>query len=166
MSFRVGLGQDSHRFLPEFDLNKPLILGGYTLAEKLSFDAQSDGDVILHALFNGISQALGLRSIGYYCDQMCLEKGITDSREYLKYILEKMRHKNYNIGNIGLSIEAKTPRLEAYIPDIQASLATLCYIDISQIGITATSGEELSAFGQGLGLQVLCIVNLNQTANS
>lgn len=162
MYFRIGLGQDSHRFLSEFDPNKPLILGGVTLAEKLSFDAQSDGDVILHALFNGISQALGLRSIGYYCDQMCLKKGITDSREYLKYILQEMRHKGYVIGNIGISIEAKTPRLEAHIPEIQDSLATLCHIDVSQIGITATSGEELTAFGQGRGLQVICVVNLIQ----
>jgi 2-C-methyl-D-erythritol 4-phosphate cytidylyltransferase/2-C-methyl-D-erythritol 2,4-cyclodiphosphate synthase len=158
--YRTGFGHDSHRFLKEYDPQHPFTLGGVVFEDKLSFDANSDGDVVLHTIFNAISQALGLRSIGYYCDKMCLEKGITDSKVYLIFMLEKMRELDYNIGNLGISIEAKQPRLEAKIPAMISMISEICDIDESQVGIVATSGEELTDFGRGEGMQVFvtCIL--------
>jgi len=49
---RIGFGMDSHRFVKEGD--KQLVIGGIPVEGK-GFDANSDGDVILHALFNAIS---------------------------------------------------------------------------------------------------------------
>lgn len=156
MEIRVGLGMDSHRFAVE---NKDLILGGVTIEGEIGLEANSDGDVVLHALFNSISQALGKSSISVYADPMC-KKGIIDSAEYLKVILGIMHEKGYEIGNIGIMIEAKRPKILDHEEKIKEKIALICGISKDQIGITATTGEGLTVFGQGLGIQCFAIVNL------
>ena len=61
--FYVGFGQDSHHFVDEGD-PKPLVLGGVTVPGHRGLKGNSDADVILHALFNALTQAVGGRSIG------------------------------------------------------------------------------------------------------
>src|SRR3989344_3750339 len=72
---RIGIGQDSHKFSD--NKNKKLVLGGIKIEKETGLEANSDGDVILHALFNALSTAIGMKSIGFYADGMC-KKGITD----------------------------------------------------------------------------------------
>lgn len=156
LSGNVGLGQDSHRFADE---DKPLKLGGIEIPNESGLEANSDGDVVLHSLFNALSQSIGERSIGYYCDAMP-KKGITDSKEYLKIVLDSIREKGYKINNIGIMIEAKSPLIEPYVDEMRKSIANMCGIEPIQVGITATSGEELTEFGKGKGIQVFSIVSL------
>ncbi len=155
--FRVGFGQDSHQF--SGNKNKKLILGGYIITNEIGLEANSDGDIILHALFNAISQAIGERSLGFYADEMC-KKGITDSKEYLKAILSKLSQKNMKINNIGIMIEAAKPKLEKHTDKIKNSLSKILKLDKENIGITYTSGEELTSFGQGKGMQCFVIVSI------
>src|SRR3989344_3349379 len=54
---KIGIGQDSHKFSK--DKNKKLVLGGLEIKDEVGFEANSDGDVILHALFNALSTAIG-----------------------------------------------------------------------------------------------------------
>ena len=95
---RVGYGTDSHAF--ELNGNKPLILGGIKLDNKNGLKANSDGDVILHALFNSLSQACGGESLGYYADPL-FKKGITDSKEYLKIALKMISDIGYRVSPSG-----------------------------------------------------------------
>ena len=62
-NFRVGIGQDSHQFSKT---EKGLLLGGHLLKDEPKLEANSDGDVILHAIFNALSQAIGEQSLGFY----------------------------------------------------------------------------------------------------
>ena len=155
---RVGFGMDSHPFAKE---EKPLVLGGVVIKGEKGFEGNSDGDVILHALFNAISQGIGERAISHYADDMC-KNGITDSREYLKVILKIMQERNYKIGNIGIMIEGKRPMISPHEGKIKDSIAKLAGIEKEKIGITATSGEELTGCGKGLGMQCFCVVTLNK----
>jgi 2-C-methyl-D-erythritol 4-phosphate cytidylyltransferase/2-C-methyl-D-erythritol 2,4-cyclodiphosphate synthase len=159
---RIGFGMDSHRFISEKqESDKKLMLGGVEIPEHKGFEANSDGDIILHALFNGISQGIGDRSIGHYADSMC-ENGIKDSREYVKVILKRMNDRNYEINNIGIMLEGKKPKISSYEDKIKESLARLLSLNEDKIGITATSGEEMTAFGKGIGMQCFCVVTLNK----
>ena len=153
---RVGLGLDSHRFETE----KPLILGGIEIPDEPGLKADSDGDVILHALFNALSQAIGGRSLGCYADKMCLEQEIKDSKKYLKVILKKLEEKNCKINNIGIMMEAKKPRLEPWHDKIKESISQLLKIDKENIGLTFMTGEDLTDFGKGLGIQCYCVVTV------
>jgi 2-C-methyl-D-erythritol 2,4-cyclodiphosphate synthase len=157
LSFRIGFGLDSHAFCPDYNVRKPLILAGVIFSDRLSLQANSDGDVVAHAVFNALSQAIGDRSIGYYADSMCLEQEITDSKEYLKVILQKIKQQNYLIGNMGITMEAKRPKMEKYADQMKQSLASILNMKENQLGFTFTSGEGLTAFGKGLGIQAQAV---------
>jgi len=158
-TIRIGLGHDSHRFVLDGNL-KPLILGGIKIQGHRGLDANSDGDVILHAIFNALSQAIGAHSIGYYADPLFNEKGITNSREYLRIAYEMIALQKFEIVNIGITIECQTPKLEALSKSMRENIAKLLDLEIDQIGITATSGDGLTAFGKGEGIQAWAIANL------
>lgn len=148
---KVGIGQDSHRF----DLGnskKKLILGGVIFENCPPLDGNSDADVILHSITNAISGVTCVNILGPIADDMCKNQGITDSKEYLK---EATKYLGDNkIVHISISIECLTPRITPKIPEIRKSLSTLLNIPENSIGITATTGEGLTQFGQGNGIQV------------
>lgn len=155
---RVGLGQDSHWF---GDKKKPLVLGGIKVADYGGLKANSDGDVILHALCNALSSAIGGDSLGVWADKMCLKKGITNSQEFVKEIMRKIKDQNYQVNNVAMAIEAKRPRISlATFQQMKAAISRLLEIKKTAVGITITSGEGLTAFGQGKAIQVFAMVTL------
>ncbi|MBN2324176.1 MAG: 2-C-methyl-D-erythritol 2,4-cyclodiphosphate synthase [Spirochaetes bacterium] len=155
---RVGFGTDSHRF--EEKEEKPLVLGAVKISDTGGLAANSDGDVILHAVFNAVSQACGGESLGYYADPLC-RKGITDSVEYLKIALDMVERTGFRIGNIGVMVEAKRPRFsQADIGRMKTAIAGLLSISVGDVGITFTSGEGLTSFGRGEGILAQSIVTL------
>jgi 2-C-methyl-D-erythritol 2,4-cyclodiphosphate synthase len=91
---------------------------------------------------------------------MC-RAGITDSAAYLAKALETLGE--YRIHHVSISIEGKRPLLSPNIGKIKESLATLLSMQSSDIGITATTGEDLTAFGRGEGLQAFVIVTAHKT---
>ena len=151
---RVGIGQDSHKF--SSNKNKKLILGGFKIGNETGFDANSDGDVILHALFNALSTAIGSKSLGFYADRM-YKKGITDSKKYLEFILNKVKERNYKISNVAIMLEGKKPNIDKHIDKIKSSLSKILKIKKENIGIAATSGDELTEFGKGKGMQCFVV---------
>lgn len=154
---KIGIGQDSHKF--SNDKNKKLVLGGFEIKNEIGFEANSDGDVILHALFNALSTAIGEKSLGFYADKMCKD-GITDSKKYLEFVLDKVKERHYKISNVAIMLEGKKPRIDQVIDKIKASLSKLLKIKKENIGIAATSGEELTDFGKGNGMQCFAAVTL------
>ena len=155
--FRIGLGQDSHRFSE--DPKRKLILGGTEVKNENGLEANSDGDVVIHALCRAIEQALGNPDFSVYADKMCKED-IKNSREYLKIAVGHIKEKGYAINNVGISLECQKPKILPIEGKIKASLAKILEIKESQIGISATSGEDLTVFGKGEGIQVFAIVSL------
>ena len=103
---KVAIGQDSHR-IDYKNTEKKLILGGIEFENEFSLQANSDGDVILHAITNAISGITCVNILGDKADQMC-KNGILDSEEYLKEALKYLKEK---IVHISISIECKTPKI-------------------------------------------------------
>ena len=155
--YKVGLGQDSHKL----DESCPLVLGGVRLGETGGFLSDSDGDVILHSLCNALSSAIGGDSLGTWSDKMCLKDGIKESTKYFEYIFERIQKGKYSVGNVSISVEMKKPVLSLdQIHKIKKNMAQLLKMKIDEIGITFSSGDNLTAFGRGEGAQVLTIVLL------
>ncbi len=155
MRWRTGIGQDSHRFLPS-DSSKLCIIAGTIFDDAPGFNANSDGDVAYHAICNAISSLTGVLILGAIADDLCLKDGITDSEVYLREAMKTLG--SQKISHVALTIEAKKPKMKAKIPEMRANIARVMELDISQVGITATSGEGLTDFGCGDGVQVFCIV--------
>ena len=156
MRFKTGLGQDSHAFE---DNKKPLLLAGVDFNHSQGLRANSDGDVLLHAVTNAISSITGVNILGTRADELC-QQGVTDSSEYLKLALTELH--NWDIQHVAISIECLVPKISPKIIDIKHNLAKLLNISTDDIGITATTGEGLTTFGQGKGIQVLCIISATQ----
>lgn len=153
--FRTGIGQDSHRFLSS-DSSKPCIIGGVIFEESLGFLADSDGDVILHSLCNAITSLTHVPILGGIARDLCLKDGITDSQVYLAEALKTL--KNQKIVHVAICLEAQKPKLQHRIDEIRENLASLLDISISAVGITVTSGDGLTDFGCGDGVQCFSIV--------
>lgn len=158
-----AIGQDSHRFVADKGtIENPgdLILGGIMIPGADPLVANSDGDVILHALTNAVSGFTGVNILGAVADRLCMEQGITDSREYLKVALSYLGEAK--IVHVSFSVECQTPRLSDHMDKIRQSVADLISIPMSSVGITATSGEGLSAFGRGEGIMVICVISVRR----
>lgn len=155
--FRVGIGQDSHRFARG---NKPLVLGGVEISKNGGLAGKSDADVMIHSLCNALSSAVGGDSLSTWSDEMC-SQGITDSQKYLEYIFEVVSRKNFKVLNVSISVEAKKPFIELQMTGkMRQVIAKILEIDVTRVGITFTSGEDLTAFGRGLGIQSIAQVLL------
>jgi 2-C-methyl-D-erythritol 2,4-cyclodiphosphate synthase len=153
---KIGYGLDSHRFDTQ---TKDLILGGVKIENEQGLSANSDGDVILHSLFNALSSAIGEYSISRYADDM-YKDGIKDSKEYIKVMKHILKERNYQINNIAIAVEAKKPKLEKYAEKMKEIIAKTLSIGHEQIGITFTTGEELTDFGKGLGIKAESVVTV------
>jgi len=46
---------------------------------------------------------------------------------------------------------------------MKKSIAKICQINQSDVGITATSGEGLTAFGRGEGIQAITIITVSKS---
>jgi len=115
---------------------------------------------LLHALTNAISSITGVNILGTKADELC-QQGVTDSSEYLKLTLLNLH--NWDIQHVAISIECLMPKISPKINEMKANLAKLLNISTADIGITATTGEGLTSFGRGEGIQVLCIVSVTQS---
>lgn len=154
---KVGIGQDSHRF--DFsNTEKKLILGGVVFEDCLPLEGNSDADVILHSITNAISGVTCVNILGKTSDDMCFNQGITDSREYLKEALKYLD--DSRIVHVSISVECQTPKITPKIPELRKSISSLLGIPENCVGITATTGEGLTQFGQGNGVQVFSCVTV------
>jgi 2-C-methyl-D-erythritol 2,4-cyclodiphosphate synthase len=152
---KVGIGQDSHRF--DFnDNNKKLVLGGVVFEGSCPLEGNSDADVILHSVTNAISGITCVNILGSVSDEMCLNRGIKDSRAYLEEALKYLN--GMRLSHLSISIECLTPKITPKIPEIRKSLSGLLGLPENCIGITATTGEGLTLFGQGKGIQVFSCI--------
>lgn len=160
--FRIGVGQDSHAF--DKNTDKSLVLGGVAIEKSGGLAGDSDGDVILHSLCNALSSAIGGDSLGTWADELCLNQGIKDSMAYVTTIMEKVVTKGFKVENVAISVEAKKPRVSFELAQImKKTIASLLNTQSNQIGITFTSGDGLTSFGRGEGVQALSVVLIEKT---
>lgn len=152
---RTGIGQDSHRFLPP-DSAKPCVIGGLIFEDTPGLAADSDGDVVYHAICNAITSVTGVPILGGIAVDLCHKDGITDSQVFLEKAVQTL--KDQRIEHVALTIEGKKPRLQARTDEMRAKVAEVLNLDISQVGITSTSGDGLTDFGCGDGLQCFCVI--------
>jgi 2-C-methyl-D-erythritol 2,4-cyclodiphosphate synthase len=152
-----AIGQDSHGFEPD-DSAKRLILGGVLIPNCPGLNGNSDADVVLHALTNAISGISGQNILGKISDELC-QNGQTDSRAYLEKAAETLSVGGWELTHASISIEAKRPHLADHIPAIKKSIASMLSLQENNIGLTATTGEGLTAFGRGEGIQAFAVVS-------
>lgn len=153
--FKVGIGQDSHRFLAD-GTTKKCIIGGIIFDDVPGLDADSDGDIVYHAICNAITSVAHVPILGGLAIELCHKKKITDSQVYLEEALKTLG--NQKVEHVALTIEGKRPRMQKKVDEVRGQVAKVMNIHVDQVGLTVTSGDGLSDFGRGDGIQCFCVL--------
>ena len=156
---RVGIGQDSHRFLPAGS-TKPCVIAGLIFEDAPGLSADSDGDVVFHSICNAITSVSGVPILGGVAIELCHKDGITDSGVYMERALLTLGKQR--IEHVALTIEGKRPRFQKRVDEMRQKVASVLKIRIDQVGLTVTSGDGLTDFGCGDGLQCFCILTTTE----
>lgn len=179
----MALGEDSHRIIDPDQGDNPeqnkeqdkihnLVLGGYLLplSNPIYVQANSDGDVILHALIRALTGLSGKEYLGTPLIEDVVRSGERDSRKLFDLAWNQcqkdfaQRGKGISLGHVSISLEAKRPKIAPHAPAIRQSLAGLMGLEIGDIGLTAMTGEGLTACGRGEGIRALVLVTAHTAA--
>ncbi len=145
---RIGHGYDVHRLTE----GRALILGGIRLDYPLGLDGHSDADVLTHAVMDALLGAAGLGDIGrHFPDSDPAYKGI-DSQKLLSHVRDLLRQRGYSVGNIDVTVIAQAPKLAAFLPVMEQTLAATLQIGADRVNIKATTEERLGFTGRGEGI--------------
>lgn len=149
MNLRIGFGVDVH----QLKIGLPLLVGGVEIPSEFGALGHSDADVLLHAICDALLGAANLRDIGYhFSDKDPQYKGI-DSSLLLVKVVELVAMKNYKVVNIDSTVVLEAPKLNPYIPAMQAIVASILQIDGDAVSIKATTHEKVDSFGEGQAIK-------------
>jgi 2-C-methyl-D-erythritol 2,4-cyclodiphosphate synthase len=161
MTIRIGNGYDIHQLVPDRDL----ILGGVKLDHELGLLGHSDADVLTHAIMDAMLGALSLGDIGYYFPPTDPKWKGADSLELLKQVNKLIRDRGWGIGNIDSVVVAERPKLKPHINTMRQRLAQTLDLRPDQVGVKATTNEQLDAVGQEKGIAAYAVVLLIEDAS-
>ena len=156
MKIRVGFGFDVHQLVE----GRELWLGGILLEHTKGLLGHSDADVLIHAICDALLGAANMRDIGYHFPDNAGEYKNIDSKILLKKTVDLIATKGYEVGNIDATICAERPKLKAFIPKMQETLATVMGIDVDDVSIKATTTEKLGFNGRDEGISAYVSVSI------
>ncbi len=156
---RIGHGYDIHRFSDE-KVTATLVLGGVSIPYEKKLLAHSDGDLVIHALCDALLGALALGDIGQHFPDTDAQYKNTDSRFFLKKIMQSVKEKGYQVGNADISIIAEAPKLSPYKLAMRENLAQDLGVSVDAVNVKATTHEKLDAIGNKQGIAAHAVVLL------
>lgn len=153
---RCGLGYDVHRLVE----GRRCIVGGVDIPHEKGLLGHSDADVLVHAISDALLGAAGLGDIGsFYPDTDAQNAGL-DSREILRFIRSRFEEMKIRIINIDSVIMAQRPKMLPYISSMKSTIAADLAIEVSAVGVKATTTEKLGFVGreEGIAAQAVAMV--------
>lgn len=153
MKIKVGFGYDVHRLVD----GKPLRIGGVDVSSDKGAEGHSDADVLIHALCDALLGAAGLRDIGcHFPDTDPSFKGI-NSLVLLQRTIELLAEHQWYISNIDCTVVLQQPKISAYIPEMQRTIATAAGIATCDVSVKATTTEHLGFTGNRDGIAAYAV---------
>jgi 2-C-methyl-D-erythritol 2,4-cyclodiphosphate synthase len=154
VDIRIGHGYDVHALAEGLRL----VLCGVEIEHTKGCVAHSDGDVAIHAICDALLGALALGDIGkLFPDSDAKYKGI-DSTLLLKEVVDLVRSKGYEVGNVDCTIAMQRPKLRPHIDTMRERLAEVIGIGVEHISVKATTTERLGFEGREEGVSTTAVV--------
>jgi len=153
---KVGFGFDVHQLKEQH----PFVLGGVNLEHHAGAFGHSDADVLLHAICDALLGAANLRDIGFHFSNTDARwKGIS-SLVLLQHVVELLKEKNWEIGNIDAMVCLEAPKINPHIPAMKIIIAKAAGISEEDISIKATTNEQLGFIGreEGVVAYAVCLI--------
>lgn len=145
---RIGHGYDIHRIVP----NRPMVLGGVTFPVDYGLEGHSDADCLTHAICDALLGAAGLEDIGHFFPNTDpAYKGI-DSQVLLRRVVAELAARGWSVVNVDSSVIAEKPKIYPQLKAMKAALAASLGIDVSLVGVKATTNEGVDEIGRAVAV--------------
>ena len=161
MQLRIGNGYDIHRLMA----GRPLILGGQRLEHPagLGLNGHSDADVLVHAIMDALLGALSLGDIGKHFPPDDPQWKGADSLVLLEQVHALVQQRGWRVVNIDSVIVAERPKLKPHIAAMAAAIAARLGVEPDQVGVKATTNEQLGAEGREEGISCHAVALLQHS---
>jgi 2-C-methyl-D-erythritol 2,4-cyclodiphosphate synthase len=157
--FRSGIGYDAHRF----GEGRKLILGGVEIPHPRGLEGHSDADVLSHAIADALLGAIGEHDIGHHFPNTDESIRGISSLGILSRVGKIVTQKNFRIVNVDATLIAEAPKIAPHLETMRERISTALGIDISCVGIKATTNEGMGAVGRGEGIVAMAVGNVIQS---
>ncbi len=155
---RIGHGYDVHQFAE----GRELVLGGVRVPCERGLLGHSDADVVAHALMDAILGAMRAGDIGgLFPDTDPAYEG-ADSLVLMARVAELARERGFAIVDCDCTIAAQAPKLAPYREQMRENMAAALGVDVSCVGVKATTTERLGFVGREEGIEAWAVVLLDE----
>jgi 2-C-methyl-D-erythritol 4-phosphate cytidylyltransferase/2-C-methyl-D-erythritol 2,4-cyclodiphosphate synthase len=148
---RNGTGFDVHRFTD----GDHVWLCGVKIPHTHRLEGHSDADVGLHALTDALLGAIGDGDIGQHFPPSDQTWRGAPSRIFLADAAERVRKLGGRISNVDVTFLCEAPKVGPHRQVMRETVAHILGIDVSRIGIKATTMERLGFIGRGEGIAAM-----------
>ncbi|MGI8510976.1 MAG: 2-C-methyl-D-erythritol 2,4-cyclodiphosphate synthase [Gemmatimonadaceae bacterium] len=156
MSTRIGIGYDSHRFVP----GGPLILGGVSIPADVSLHGHSDADAVAHAVTDAVLGAAAAGDIGaLFPDTDAVNKG-RNSIDMLTAAVQTVRALGHSVINVDVTVVAESPRIGPHVAAMRARLAQALGVEPNAVGVKGKTNEGMGWIGRGEGIACIAVATL------
>lgn len=152
----IGHGYDVHAFAK----GRKLILGGVDIPHARGLAGHSDADVLAHALMDALLGAMRADDIGQlFPDNDPAYEG-ADSLVLLARVADLARERGYRICDCDCTVAAQAPKLAPHRQAMRENLAQAMGVDVSSVGVKATTTEHLGFVGREEGIAAWAVALL------
>ncbi len=154
--FRVGLGGDAHRLVPD----RELWLGGVRIDHPTGLLGHSDGDVLLHAVADAIYGAIGDRDIGFHFPPDREETRGVSSRSILAHARVRMAAAGFGLLALDAVVVCEAPRIAPLADALRASIAGILSVEEGRVSVKGKTTEGMGFEGRGEGISAWAVALL------
>jgi len=158
---RVGIGFDAHRYIPT--QNGPsnfIMLCGVEVPFTSDIEANSDGDVGIHALVDALFGSVAAGDIGMHFTPNDPQWSRAKSRLFLEHAVKVVHDKGGELINIDITIIGEKPYISRYRQAMREKLSEILVLDVDRISVKATSTEKMGFLGREEGIAAQAIVSV------
>jgi 2-C-methyl-D-erythritol 2,4-cyclodiphosphate synthase len=155
VSFRTGLGVDTHRFAE----GRRLVLGGVEIPHERGLAGHSDADVLAHAIADAVLGAAGLGDIGEHFPDSDEAWRDADSLELLRAVVARAGEAGWAVVHVDATVMLERPKLAPHRPAIVARLGAV----VGSVSVKATTGEGMGFVGREEGVAALAVATLERS---
>jgi 2-C-methyl-D-erythritol 2,4-cyclodiphosphate synthase len=155
---RSGIGYDAHRFGED----RKLVLGGVEIPHARGLEGHSDADVLTHAIADALLGAVGESDIGHHFPNTDESIRGISSLEILRRVGALLEKSNFRIANVDATLIAEAPKISPYLLEMRGKIAAALGIELTQVGIKATTNEGMGAIGRGEGMVAMAVASVEQ----
>lgn len=153
----TGFGEDSHQFRKD---QTGCVIAGTYFPDAPQFDADSDGDVVFHAICQAITSVTHVPVLGGIAIELCKKEGVRNSEVFLKEALKTLYE--IKIVHCVISLTALRPRLQQNEKMMRENIATILGLSLDKVGMIFTTGNSLCFASEGKGVTCRAVLSFER----